>query len=188
MWGPTNPRSIPGVRRRARRNWAEMGCHVVLCGWLRAQPRHVRKIAAWYEGRGHVVTELLTPVDGVLPSRMKRHAAAALAGLQQRAGTEGGLQEGLLFHCFSGHGAILHALIAAQMHGHGAAHLGRRHIGTIYDSVPARCDSDGMCGATAGVVPQSLSLEGPVKGSQLLTARRDTVSINWHQLALITRR
>ena len=79
---------------------------MVLCGWLRAQPRHVRKIAAWYEGRGHVVTELLTPVDGVLPSRMKRHAAAALAGLQQRAGTEGGLQEGLLFHCFSGHGAI----------------------------------------------------------------------------------
>ena len=70
-----------------------------------------------------------------------RTAAAALAGLQQRAGTEGGLQAGLLFHCFSGHGAILHALIAAQMHGHGAAHLGRRHIGTIYDSVPARCDS-----------------------------------------------
>ena len=65
----------------------------------------------------------------------------------------------MLFHCFSGHGAILHALLVSQMHHVGAAadagseatercqhhqrhaSLGQRHIGTIYDSVPARCDA-----------------------------------------------
>ena len=131
------------------------GCHVVLCGWLRAQPRHVRKIASWYEGHGHSVTELVTPADGMLPSRMRSHAAAALEELHEHAGT----RRPLLFHCFSGHGAILHALLVSQMHHVGAAadagieatercqhrqrhaSLGQRHIGTIYDSVPARCDA-----------------------------------------------
>ena len=88
------------------------GCHVVLCGWLRAQPRHVRKIASWYEDHGHSVTELLTPADGVLPSRMRHHAACALEEVREHAGA----RRPLLFHCFSGHGAILHALMVSQIH------------------------------------------------------------------------
>ena len=164
------------------------GCHVVLCGWLRAQPRHVRKIASWYEDHGHSVTELLTPADGVLPSRMRHHAASALEEVHEHAGT----RRPLLFHCFSGHGAILHALIVSQIHvtapaeaNAGAAQanqlyehqryaaLGKRHIGTIYDSVPARCDAEqlvrGVGSVLGGSTAASVLLLEPLRAALLLS-------------------
>jgi hypothetical protein len=158
-----------------------MVCHVVLCGWLRAQPKHVGKIARWYEGHGHTVTQLLTPADGLVPSRMRQHAAAAVAGLgaHDHANSEA---LPLLFHCFSGHGAILHALMVSEMHtgaplgagaaaaaalgrhchssggddgsGDGVRGLGQRHVGTIYDSVPARCDGPQLVRGVGSVLGQ----------------------------------
>jgi len=140
----------------------QMVCHVVLCGWLRAQPKHVGKIARWYEGHGHTVTQLLTPADGLVPSRMRQHAAAAVTGLGAREHANSEALP-LLFHCFSGHGAILHALMVSEMHAgaprqrlgsDGVQELGQRHVGTIYDSVPARCDGPQLVRGVGSVLGQ----------------------------------